>query len=471
MSEHTCFSTANWIAERVATLNNQQDQNELAAQERTIKRLREDLLRQIADKFGYPLGSKSLVTGMPTVLCLGNHSSGKSTFINHLAGASIQATGVAPTDDGFTLITYGDREVTLDGRATVTDPTLPFQDFEQFGKDFLDHFKLKKRPVEHLREVCLIDSPGLIDNPGGVRDGGRGYDFNHVIRSFANTADLIIFFFDPEKPGTTGESLRLFNDALSDVMYKLLIVFNKVDTFTDVRDFARTYGSLCWNLSRVARTKDIPYIYCTYVPGMASSRQPTIDLADFEKSTEELKREVSRVGQRRRTNMVGALLDSARQIRLHATVTREVGMQLMWTRLAIWCTALLMLAGGGWLVWSYRDNAYALTAGLIAVAGGIGLAAASPALMRSRLKSLTRKLDSFFRELFKQELLENKNNRFLEGVWESVKPMTLQFLKTVGPGGVPFSPLWNTKLRKLKKAIDHDIPQVLGQLSHESAQT
>lgn len=441
----------------------------MAAHERTIKRLREDLLRPFADKFGYPLGSKSLVAGLPTVLCLGNHSSGKSTFVNHLAGIDIQATGVAPTDDGFTLITYGDREANLDGRATVTDPALPFRDFEQYGKDFLDHFKLKRRPVEQLREVCLIDSPGLIDNPGGTQDGGRGYDFKHVVRAFANMSDLIIFFFDPEKPGTTGESLRLFTDSLSDVMYKLLIVFNKVDTFTDVRDFARTYGSLCWNLSRVARTKDIPYIYCTFVPGMASSRGQTIDLTDFQKSTEELIREVSRVGQRRRTNLVGALLDSARQIRLHATISREVGMQLMWTRLAIWCTALFLAIGGGCLAWFYSSQPYLLTAGLVGLAAGIGLAAASGALLRSRLNGLISKLDTLFRDLFRQELLENQNNRFLEGVWESVKPTTVQFLTAVGPGGIPFSPLWVAKLRKLRRAVEQDIPEVLGQITNAQA--
>jgi energy-coupling factor transporter ATP-binding protein EcfA2 len=40
------------------------------------------------------------------VLFLGNYSSGKSTLINELLGVPIQATGQAPTDDCFTVITY-----------------------------------------------------------------------------------------------------------------------------------------------------------------------------------------------------------------------------------------------------------------------------------------------------------------------------------------------------------------------------
>jgi Dynamin family len=39
-------------------------------------------------------------TALPFVLLVGNHSSGKSSFINYLLGRKIQTTGVAPTDDG-----------------------------------------------------------------------------------------------------------------------------------------------------------------------------------------------------------------------------------------------------------------------------------------------------------------------------------------------------------------------------------
>ena len=41
---------------------------------------------------------------VPLVLLLGNHSSGKSSFINHLIGQKVQRTGAAPCDDGFTVI-------------------------------------------------------------------------------------------------------------------------------------------------------------------------------------------------------------------------------------------------------------------------------------------------------------------------------------------------------------------------------
>jgi hypothetical protein len=43
--------------------------------------------------------------------------------------------------------------------------------------------------------------------------------------------------------------------------HKLQIVFNKCDNFTKMHDFARAFGALCWNLSKVIPRKDLPPIY------------------------------------------------------------------------------------------------------------------------------------------------------------------------------------------------------------------
>jgi GTPase SAR1 family protein len=75
----------------------------------------------------------------PQVLLLGNHSSGKSTFVNHLLGAEVQKTGVAPTDDGFTIITYGDVEADRDGPSVVSNPDLPYEGLRHFGDQLVSH--------------------------------------------------------------------------------------------------------------------------------------------------------------------------------------------------------------------------------------------------------------------------------------------------------------------------------------------
>ncbi|MBX3423281.1 MAG: dynamin family protein [Pirellulaceae bacterium] len=438
-----------------------------ASSDHAIEQLRDQLLRPIADRFGFPLSKRTGATSsIPTVLCLGNHSSGKSSFINHWLGRAVQNTGVAPTDDGFTVLLYGPSETDLDGRAAVVDPQLPLRDFEQFGKEFLDRLKIKQRPLEPLRDLCLIDSPGLIDHAGNPNDLSRGYDFQAVVREFAAQADLIVFFFDPEKPGTTGESLRIFTEALSDVMYKLLIVFNKVDTFADVRDFARTYGALCWNLSRVVRTKDMPHIYCTFVEELAGARQRQIDLTDFSKSTQELKSEVARVGDRRRSNVIGALLDATRCLRLHGAVSHKIGVRLMAIKLLIVWASLLAIGVGIWLLWYHRSQTTLAATGVVAIVSGAVLVTTSRWFLRKLLQRQVDRLDATFHEIFHQELLTQSDNRFLNGLWESVKPRTKRFLLEVGPRGIPCSPLWPRRFRRLQRASEHDIPQMLRQVSH-----
>ena len=45
----------------------------------------------------------------------------------------------------------------------------------------------------------------------------------------AEHSDVILLFFDPDKPGTTGETLECLTTSLSGMEHKLHIVMNKVD--------------------------------------------------------------------------------------------------------------------------------------------------------------------------------------------------------------------------------------------------
>ena len=54
-----------------------------------------------------------------TVMLMGNHSAGKSSFINWYIDEKIQRTGVAIETQGFTIVTSGKKRETLSGNATV----------------------------------------------------------------------------------------------------------------------------------------------------------------------------------------------------------------------------------------------------------------------------------------------------------------------------------------------------------------
>jgi len=268
-------------------------------------------------------------TALPFVLLVGNHSSGKSSFINHVLGRRIQTAGVAPTDDCFTVIAPGAADIDQDGEfvhnkrtkrtlgascfvpfsfsfsfssltlthppstpstlllfpplsiaagpALIGDPDMGFSNLRHFGPSLIHHTQLKIRSSINAESFMMIDSPGMIDSPvtastthldsisrNTVMD--RGYDFEGVVRWFAERADVILLFFDPDKPGTTGETLSILVNSLGGMDHKLLIVMNKADQFKKIHDFARAYGSLCWNLSKVIPRKDLPRIYTMCLP-------------------------------------------------------------------------------------------------------------------------------------------------------------------------------------------------------------
>jgi len=122
-------------------------------------------------------------TPLPFVFVLGNHSSGKSSFINFVLQRKIQEAGVAPTDDGFSIIAPGPEDAEMDGPTMVGGDDLGFTGLRSFGSVLVEHVKMKIRSKLALQEVILIDSPGMIDspadsvnfNPAKEKKGDRGY--------------------------------------------------------------------------------------------------------------------------------------------------------------------------------------------------------------------------------------------------------------------------------------------------------
>lgn len=173
---------------------------------------------------------------LPFVFLLGNHSSGKSSFINYVLGRNVQTAGVAPTDDAFTIIAPGPSDIDQDGPALIGDPDMGFSGLRHFGPDLIHHTQLKIRSSIATQDLMLVDSPGMIDSPVTANNHGgdataaavtgtlrgsrqrhmdRGYDFQGVCKWFADRADVILLFFDPDKPGTTGETLSILTESLA----------------------------------------------------------------------------------------------------------------------------------------------------------------------------------------------------------------------------------------------------------------
>jgi hypothetical protein len=205
-------------------------------------------------------------------------------------------------------------------------------------------------PANYSSSGLTMDNHGMHNHSNNIGAGNtmdRGYDFTGVVKWYADRADVVLLFFDPDKPGTTGETLSILVNALSGIDHKLFIVFNKADRFMNqqIHDFARAYGSLCWNLSKVIPRKDLPRIYTMCLPIVVSSSAAASKsdissavhgsdktaevpippgLQDLYDAREEVVAQVRKAPERRLDNVITNLYDSISLLHMYACVVQDV---------------------------------------------------------------------------------------------------------------------------------------------------
>ena len=422
----------------------------------------------VAARYYYTFRRPSVtVGGRPSALFLGNHSSGKSSLINWvLAGESVQDTGVAPTDDGFTFLVHGEQEEDVAGPAALSRLPAEFQVLGAFGPGFLQHLKVKVRNREVLKGVSLVDSPGMIDSAAGT--ASRDYDFPGVVRRLAGLCDMVFFLFDPEKPGTTGETVDVFSTCLRGSEFKLRVLLNKCDAFTGMYDFARAYGTLCWNLARVLQTKDLPKILTTYSgPERLPAAGASVPLADFNAHRGEFLALLRNAVARRTDNVYAAAHADFAGLSARMRVVNHVARKV-WRHRAAWAALGTLCCLGAGLVtlklvaksagadlgiFDLKSAGAWLSASLVtfalAAVSWVG-ALASTFLLRRAFAS---KVDAIFAEECRRELAAGMHDD-LRQVWAEVRAETADVVR-----GAPLSLPWLGELRR--KRLDADAQRIL----------
>ena len=152
------------------------------------------------------------------LVVVGEFNSGKSAFINALAGTRIVEEGVTPTTAQINVLQYGD---TLDRQ--VREPAL----------------HVISAPVPLLREIHIVDTPGT---NAVIREHER------ITNEFVPRSDLVLFITSADRPFT--ETERAFLEQVRGWGKKVVVVINKVDILesdaqldqvrTFVADSART---------------------------------------------------------------------------------------------------------------------------------------------------------------------------------------------------------------------------------------
>ncbi|KAL4430913.1 hypothetical protein ABPG75_006169 [Micractinium tetrahymenae] len=229
-----------------------------------LKRIYFTKIRPLEDvyKFGHffsPLLSEGDFEAKPSVLLLGQYSTGKSTFIKYLLGRDYPGIhiGPEPTTDRFVVVMHGPDERRTPGNTLVVQPDKPFTGLQQFGSGFLSKFECAQCDNRLLEEITLVDTPGVLS--GEKQRIERAYDFIQVCGWFAARCDLILLLFDPYKLDISDEFKAVIS-TLRGHDDKVRVVLNKADT-VDPQQLMRVYGALMWSLGKVFRSPEVSRVY------------------------------------------------------------------------------------------------------------------------------------------------------------------------------------------------------------------
>lgn len=166
------------------------------------------------------------------VMVMGEFSTGKSTFINALVGKKIAAVNATPTTAIITKLCYGESDKVIvhykDGSLkensvvdfdnVTSENQFPYQRHDEIS------FVERRMPVDMLKSMSIIDSPGL-----------NSLNQGHTIatRNFVDKADVVLWMFDANKPISQTEMTAMNRLRLR---LKPIAIINKMDALNDDED-------------------------------------------------------------------------------------------------------------------------------------------------------------------------------------------------------------------------------------------
>ncbi|WIA39674.1 hypothetical protein OEZ86_005739 [Tetradesmus obliquus] len=197
-----------------------------------------------------------------SVMIVGNHSAGKSSFINWYIGERVCKTGVAIETRGFILCTSGRKRETLTGDATIRY----FDYLEDLGgfQGLLPNLFTEITTSTERSFACVdfVDTPGLVD-------GDMKYPFpvKDSIMWMADHVDLILVFFDPVSQATCKRTMEVV-EQLNNTHHleKIHYFMSKADEVTDERDRQRVLIQITQNLATRIRNSHAFNLPTFYLP-------------------------------------------------------------------------------------------------------------------------------------------------------------------------------------------------------------
>jgi hypothetical protein len=242
---------------------------------------------------------------------------------------------------------------------------------------------------------------------------------------------------------------------------------NKMDLFDGMRDFARTYGALCWNLSRSLRTKDLPHIYTTVLPNRVRDNC-RLPLDDFAAALRELEAYVAELPRRREDSVLSRVMDEARLCLMRVRVVERLrsAVRRTWWQTLLACLGATLLAG--LLAWfcaglasswqqAGRGESWKPLLGMLPLLITLPLLWYAPKLRARQAESRgIRSIDESFRDEYAAELSMRERASDLEHLWERTRPALARRLTAGGLAGIPRTRAG--QIAALQRCLESDLP-------------
>jgi small GTP-binding protein len=185
----------------------------LRRESRLLVELRETLEREQGEERRRVDELIATLEDLFTIVIVGEFNAGKSSMINALFGARFRTEGPIPVDDVISILRYGDEAST---------------------KRVSDFVLEQSYPVEFLRNITLVDTPGT---------NSIVQRHQEITEDFIPRADLVLFVTSIDRP--LSESERRFLEYIREWGKKVVFVLNKIDTKSDdeiaqVLDYLKT---------------------------------------------------------------------------------------------------------------------------------------------------------------------------------------------------------------------------------------
>ena len=285
---------------------------------------------EVSSKYGHfhspPLGPSDF-DAKPMVLLLGGYSVGKTSFIRYLIGRDFpgQRIGPEPTTDRFTCIMQNENERVVPGAALAAQADRPFRGLSPFGNNFLSRLEGVEMNAAVLKNITLVDTPGVLS--GEKQNAGRNYDYEGVMKWFAERADLIIIIFDAHKLDISDELKRVI-ELMKPHSDKVRVLLNKADMI-DAQQLMRVYGALMWSLGKVMLTPEVCRVYIGSF--WEEPLQNTEQEALLTSEKNDLFNDIAVLPQNAVMRRINELVKRARSVKVHAYIIHYLRKQLPYT--------------------------------------------------------------------------------------------------------------------------------------------